>query len=324
VAVTATPIYDERAVRRVVQGWDMQRWSVVLITVLALAVSASPVAAATSRTNDRAKPVILVHGFDVEGNPGTDCGATWDDLKGAFRSWGYTGPLVATAYYAYDAGCDHAIGHHGDHATHFATGHTTTGGHTANTDIRHLGYHLAWYVYEHWTSQEQPVDLVGHSMGGLVIRYAIAQVERGDPEFPPRLLVEDVVTFGTPHAGTRFALACAAFYRQCAQMRPESSFMTWLRTYAAEPDGATGTDWTTMGSQADELVSTSSANAMAACHEVSYLATSRIRHTDYQHLRSRARSADATHRDCPGAWVTSYDYWWPVRRADLALTFGGS
>jgi hypothetical protein len=277
---------------------------------------------AQARTNDRAKPVILVHGFDVEGNPGTSCHATWDDLKAAFRGWGHTGPLVAVAYYEYDSGCDHRIDHHGSHARHFGSGHYTDGGHSARTDIRHLGFHLAWYIWAHYSRDGQTVDVVGHSMGGLVIRYALAQVERGHPDFPESLLVEDVVTLATPHAGTRYALACAAVYRQCAQMRPGSAFLDWLATNAPEPDAEGGTDWTTIGSQADELVTGGSANGMAACHKVIYLLSSRVRHSDYQHLTSGARTADARHRDCPDGWITSTDYWWPTRRADLAVTFG--
>ncbi|MFJ2591339.1 esterase/lipase family protein, partial [Streptomyces sp. NPDC087538] len=50
-----------------------------------------------------------------------------------------------------------------------------------------------------YSAKGQTVDLVGHSMGGLIIRAALAGYAKGDPTWPDTLYVEDVVTLGTPH-----------------------------------------------------------------------------------------------------------------------------
>lgn len=46
--------------------------------------------------------------------------------------------------------------------------------------------------------------------------------------------------------------------------------MTWLSTNARNPQGAGGTDWTTMGADDDDYISPSSSNAMNAAHKVNY------------------------------------------------------
>src|SRR5439155_25572805 len=127
---------------------------------------------------------------------------------------------------------------HGDHRMHFggAGEHIKVGGvwrHTNETDIRHLAYHLAWTIYDLYASRGVAVEAVGHSMGGLMIRYAIAQVQGGNPDFPPSLMIAHAVTLGTPNGGDLHAQSCDL--QECVQMRPGSAFLRWLDRWARNP-----------------------------------------------------------------------------------------
>jgi len=69
------------------------------------------------------------------------------------------------------------------------------------------------------------VDVVGHSMGGLVATYLLKQLDRGRH-------VRHVVTLGTPHRGTSAAYAgillAGALSRAIWQMRPKSPLLEEL------------------------------------------------------------------------------------------------
>ncbi|HEX7168280.1 MAG TPA: hypothetical protein VF230_14975, partial [Acidimicrobiales bacterium] len=164
------------------------------------------------------------------------------------------------------------------------------------------------------------VDIVAHSMGGLIARYALAQVARRHADFPPYLYVEDAVTLGTPHSGTGWASWC--WTTQCEQMRPGSSFVNWLGTNAPNPQGSGGTDWTAVGSYNDEIVSESSAVAMSASHKVLYLPSADVVHSDYYIDTTDARTADVNYNDYGGSWYAWYDAPWAVRWSDFSLLYG--
>ncbi|GHB45067.1 lipase [Streptomyces cirratus] len=88
-------------------------------------------------------------------------------------------------------------------------------------DLRTTAGQLARRVEElcERTGQEQ-IDLVGHSLGGLVARYYIQRLG-GDAR------VRTLVTLGTPHAGTSVAPFMDA-HPLVRQMRPGSEVMTEL------------------------------------------------------------------------------------------------
>jgi pimeloyl-ACP methyl ester carboxylesterase len=240
-------------------------------------------------------PVIFVHGLNRSVAPGSDCDKDFSRMRGAFRRWGHRGGFTSVAYYRNDSGCDHWINHHGRHRTHYGGGgeHFPPGKHSANTDIRHLGYHLAWFIWEHYSRQGTRVDVVGHSMGGLIIRYAIAQTQRDHPRFPPFLNVRDVVTLGTPHGGARwYAIGCP--YDQCQQMRAGSDFLVWLERNAWNPQGA--------------------------CHKVWYRESTDIEHSEFLTITTKRPTAAVFRRNCPHRFVADATSHWPVRRAYLAVT----
>ncbi len=279
---------------------------------------------AEARTNTRNKPIVFVHGLDAFFSSGSDCNA-WNPMVSALQSWGHTGTMVKTKFYAFDVNCNYSLDHHGSHSVHYGG----TGEHDVNdpnshgfdTRIEHISYHLAWMIYDHFSKSGVVVDGVGHSMGGLILRYAVAQTQRKHADFPPSVNVEDIVTLGTPHTGTGWALGCP-WADQCGQMVPGSSFMNWLASYAPNPQGSGGTDWTTVGSYEDDLVSTGSANGMDSTHRVNYLSSAGVEHGDYLVDTSDARTADVEYWDRPGPWYSWYDAPYSVRWTDFALFYG--
>ena len=293
-----------------------------LVAALSVAAGAALVAAAPAdaRTNDRHKPIIFIHGSDWLAPYGVSCPRSFAAMERRLRDFGHTGPLVTVAYYRYDTGCTASIGGDGSHERHYASGHDATGGHTGQTNIRHLGYHLAWFIYDHYSKAGIAVDVVGHSMGPLLVQYALAQVARHHPDFPPRLLVEDVVSLAGPFTGARPIIETCST-RQCAEMRHGSTFLAWLRQYAGNPQGEGGTDWTVVSSVDDQYVSSGSGVAMGACHKVTYLTSSNVRHADLLHDTSGSMTAQVRRSDCPGSPVTG-PWYWPVRATDIALTYG--
>ncbi len=298
-----------------------------MIGVVALAVLGAA-APASARTDNRSKPIVFVHGYSNGGN--SDCNQ-WNDVRNAFRDWGHTGEFMRVRYYSGDDNCDHNISHHGSHSTHYASGHED-GSHTTRTDIRHLGYHLAWTIRAHFSSQGRIADVVAHSMGGLIARYAAAQSDRGHDHFPANLDIEDAVLLASPHGGKR-PLWDVCSNTQCDQMAEGSPFLDWLATYAWNPQPDAGTDWTTMGSDEDGIVAANSGAAtardrnpvnvwMASCHKVWYKASNNIGHGDFLKDTSTAITADVYRRNCPDGFVEDDTSHWPVRRADLAVTLG--
>ncbi|AGP57137.1 hypothetical protein M271_28385 [Streptomyces rapamycinicus NRRL 5491] len=70
------------------------------------------------------------------------------------------------------------------------------------------------------------VDVIGHSLGGLIARYYVQRLG-GDAR------VHTLVTLGTPHGGTRIA-PLLSVHPLVRQMRPDSSVITELRQPAPD------------------------------------------------------------------------------------------
>ncbi|KAB2345156.1 esterase/lipase family protein [Actinomadura rudentiformis] len=226
---------------------------------LAAAVPAAA-AAAPGRTNTKTRPIYLIHGYQWTG--GTDC-KQWNKTKSYFKDIGWTGKLITWGYYKKNENCSVEYG--GD----------------TGTDMKWVSRSLAWHIYNNYTSKGKTVDVVAHSMGGLVIRNAIARVKRKHDGFPSKLYVEDVVTVGTPHSGTAKANACPT--AQCKQMRPGGGHLKWLNGLPSSNFQATGgTNWTAIGSHADGIISVDSATSFSrAQHKVRYPKAEEVGHSDY-------------------------------------------
>ncbi len=278
--------------------------------------------ASIARVDNRTKPVLFVHGLDAFGTAGNDCSSTFGSMINTLRSWGYTGTLATVKYYHGDTNCTTSLDGYGSHSTFYPrTDAHQNGSHDMDGDIRHLAYHLAWMIYTQYSSKGITVDLVGHSMGGLIIRSALKYTQEANSSFPPYLYVEDVVTLGTPHTGSGYGGWCGWAY-ECTQLNTGSSYLTDLAANAKNPQAKNGTDWTTIGSYSDGFVSENSATGMDANHKVKYLSSMGIGHSDYMKDTSDVRDADAEYYDRGTPWYSWYDGPHAVRWSDSALLYG--
>ena len=292
----------------------VRRSVIALVAALSMLIVLAP--AADARTDTKGKRVLLIHGYQPWGTPTSPCDM-WGAMESSLQSQGFTGPLTSVGYYDAQVACDVSVIPYGSTSGHYPP---SGGVHDRYVSIRHLGYELAWMIHQRYSRYGETVDIVAHSMGGLVARYAVAQVQRGNPEFPPSLLVEDVVTLGTPHNGSGLASWC--WTTQCGDMSPGSSFLNWLRSYGWNPQGSGGTDWTNVGSVDDGTVSSSSATDMGAAHKVIYQGSANIGHGDYYTSTSTAASAHVHYNDYGGTWYSWSSAYWPVRWSATALHLG--
>ncbi|MFF7389682.1 esterase/lipase family protein [Streptomyces scabiei] len=117
------------------------------------------------------------------------------------------------------------------------------------------------------TGQEQ-VDVVGHSLGGLIARYYVQRLG-GDHR------VRTLVTLGTPHGGTR-AVPLADAHPIVRQMRPGSDVLEELR----EPAPGCRTHFVAFWSDFDHVM----APVESACVDHPDLMAQNIRVTGIGHL----------------------------------------
>jgi triacylglycerol esterase/lipase EstA (alpha/beta hydrolase family) len=290
--------------------------AVCVLAFLPVLATAAPAEAASGDSN-AGTPMLYVHGFDPAGS-GSNCGM-WSAMRNFLTGHGFTGAQVSVKYYHNDGNCSVNLNNYGSQSAHFPGGRVN-GQNSNNTDIRHIGYQFAWFVYNTYSSSGQNVGVVAHSMGGLVVRYALARVAARDPDFPPSLSVSNIVTLGTPHNGANIALLCTLGNIECAQMAPGSSF---LRSLGQNPQAAGGTDWTLVGSQADAVVSYASATSMAANHKVRYASSDGLGHSDYYNSTRTTRDASLTYSDNGAAYTSTTAGEWPVLRSQKALSGAG-
>ncbi len=185
-------------------------------------------------------------------------------------------------------------------------------GNTNATDLRHIAYQLAWYVYDNHSSRDQWVDLVGYSMGGLIVRWALYQIAAGNPLFPPVLYVRDAVTISTPHRGLDDGWGNVSWCPggiQCSQMRPGSAFLDELNQFGLAPQGTGGTTWTAMGSRGCDIMTAEQATEMGDVHKIVFEGAKKkpgcYTHTGYLADTSAARDLPATYRNPGDAGWTS-------------------
>ena len=203
---------------------------------LAVAMPAPPAVAADTQ-------ILLVHGYGPSAQ-GKDCnGSTWKDALRYYQDAGgrKRSSLTTIGYYAGDKrGCDAVIG---------------DGRASNERPIQDIARDLAIYIDDRYTSKGKPVDVIGHSMGGLIARIALLGSAQGWAGFPSKKLnVDDVVTLSSPHQGV--AHPSAHDDEQWQQMRPGSAFIERLHEKGSSlGDGwASGTDWSLVGSREDTTV----------------------------------------------------------------------
>ena len=252
------------------------------------------------RTDDRAKPVLMIHGRD-----NYDMGG-YASLRNYYVGAGYAN-VQRIGYYGGECNVEHNAAHHGSHSSHYGgsgehsahTGCNGVGGaqvHDLDTDVRHIAWHVAWMIHDHWSAGGASVDTLGHSMGGLLVRYAVAM--SGTSGWPAKLRVEDSTTMGTPHGGLGTSWCKLSPWSDVRQMCSDSSFMTWLKNNAQDPQGNGGTDWTLMASDCDGWVAWNLAVDMKAAHKVVYVSPC-YGHSDYYTDVSTLNDATVDYMDAP-------------------------
>ncbi|MGB3442701.1 MAG: hypothetical protein WBA97_28490 [Actinophytocola sp.] len=204
-------------------------------TLLATALVAAGMAAPAQASAAAAPTVYFVHGYNDSG--GSDCESLWANAVDHFKKQGRES-LKTVAYYQGDTKCDVDVAN------------ATTG-----TRIKHVAAAFANYVYDHHTSKGESIEIVAHSMGGLVSRVAMLGSAKGWEGFPKgKLKVSDIVTLATPHQGIIDKDKYDS--TQWDSMVPGSTFMDVLHEPAnrLDQDWAAGTDWSFAGSDEDKTV----------------------------------------------------------------------
>lgn len=280
---------------------------VAIAAALIGTIGVSYAATGTPKRSDSSNEAVLfVHGFEAGG--WSNCGNYWGSSLSEFRKWGWTGPLKTVGFYAGDKNCDVVLKKKG----------ATTSANTQNTSIKELGRQLANHIYASYTSKGKSVDVVAHSMGGLIIRAALTGVKKKEAGFPAKLYVEDVVTLSAPHNGSSwFTRVGGLKWDQVKEMSGSSSLMKWL---LPNPQSAQGTDWTVVGSDDDSVVDAGSATTMAgAGHKVVYLDGSDVGHGNMSDtVRGTYRQK---YWNAGGTWHTTAAGAAPLKVASTACYF---
>lgn len=277
------------------------------------------------RTDDRSKPVLLVHGRDNYDMAG------YASLKSYLQGAGYA-TVRRVGYYGGECNVELQAANQGSHSSWYGgsgehssyTGCNGVAGaqvHDLHTDIMHMSFHLAWMIHNTYGASAVTVDALGHSMGGLMLRYAIAKSGTGTP-WPAKLRVEDVVTFGTPHGGLGTSWCKLSPWADVRQMCSDNSFIVWMKNNAQNPQGNGGTDWTVVGSDCDGWVAWNLAVDMGVAHKVVYVSPC-YGHSDYYTDVSTASDATTDYMDAP---ATTWSRWssspHSARWANNAFVYG--
>jgi pimeloyl-ACP methyl ester carboxylesterase len=220
-------------------NWNVTRQTRVLAALAAITAGLALAPAASAADTQ----MLLVHGHG-DFAKGTDCNrSTWKNALAYYQDAGgrERSTMTTIGYYRGDRGrCDVIVG---------------DGEATNERPIQHIARDLANYIDDAYTSKGRPVDIVGHSMGGLIARVALLGSAQGWDGFPSKLNVDNVVTLSTPHQGV--ANPNADDDEQWRQMAPGSGFIRRLHENGSGlgDDWADGTDWSLVGSHEDATVS---------------------------------------------------------------------
>jgi pimeloyl-ACP methyl ester carboxylesterase len=291
------------------------RLALLALLVLALA----PGSAAAKDVN---RPLVLVHGHKADS--AVNCDNTWKELMAHYRWYGYRGSFHPVRYYRRDTACTEFYGSGSSPSITNAT---------SDTRIQDVAKSFAWYVYNRFNRKGVPVNVVAHSMGGLIVRYAIDRVQRKARGWPPHIVAPSVVTLGSPHDGIKmgpFFAGCRGTgdSGQCRQLDASSSFIEYLRANARNPQGGYGTWWSVAGSHADKTVDEASAVRMSVQYKMRWASEVDIEHGEYMHEDAGGDfTADAhcwsTASGASYGNMTEGQCYWPIQWSYVILAHYG-
>ncbi len=247
-----------------------------------------------STNTQNTQSIVFVHGFYGTGlvpvakgsSAGDDLSTYWGPAKQVISDQGWQGDFRIIKYYSGDI--NHSNGAssysadlhdpmYANNCTNFSAGHEGTN----DESIDHLSCLFAQYLYQNFGQTDSRVALIGHSMGGIIIRNTLYMMQEyaGQDPFPPSVgEVTDAITLNTPHTGivSEASLYCGGC-QQLKDLDVTSPIMSTLSQYGRNPQASTiPTDWTVVGSESDILInnaaSTGAANAidMNARHAIIY------------------------------------------------------
>ena len=289
-----------------------------------------------AKSSARSGHVVFVHGFQA--SEGGDATAYWGGVRDRFIAQGWNpANMVFSGFYRCDVNGLHSdvygkwdatLGPHefGNEGRSVSANHPSTqaqcsspiaGGHSTYTSIEHIAYHWAWSISKYQESKGNVcVDVIAHSMGGAVVRYAITAVQEGKADFPTHLCVESVVTLSSPHSPSDSFVVnfCESLLPpgvpdpyQCEEMNGNTDFYQKLAGIAGQnPQGTVAvgtargtTEWTIVGTTGDGVIPASAATTgMVPAFTVVY--NEDISHNSYfniEEFTSTLASASATVTD---------------------------
>lgn len=238
-----------------------------MVLVVALA-GLAPAGVAGAAAN-KSRAILFVHGYNATSNS-TDCGGDFDSMISQLQSEGFTGSMVKVGFYTNDVNCNVNL-------------HSYGSSYSDSSSWKAIAKSFSYYVYNTYTSKGIDVTVVGYSMGGLIARGAVYGAQKAESGFSSPIRVVEAVTLGAPHNGAAwYTLLC--LWGQCATLKPGASDITWLNGNG-NPQGATGTDWTVVGSSNDGVVPLDSALYMTlpSTNKVSYSSVTHTGSTNYMH-----------------------------------------
>ncbi len=316
-----------------------------------LAGPTPPARAAITYYTPTSDDVLFIHGINggaANGSPDTNAGGcvrTWNNAEATFNELGWTGARKTVGYYTGDwKGTDESgiIQNHCDvqfdskapltpvsyyYHQRACDGYyfnSNTEG-TNNQDLRNIACQLAWYIFTNYTVHNRNVFIVAHSMGGLITRWALDQVQKQNSTFPPYLYVPGVVTFETPHggiidpAGSFFVCGACTMGTNMQPIQPDtnsepSRMINELKLEPFAPIGSPGepTQWTLFGDYHDSFLKLGVPPDVAldvppggigypAVHKIEYFNVPGLPGNQYDHggyLYDDSRNQDATAWTC--------------------------
>lgn len=242
-----------------------QIFALAIATIVAIAVPGADVAKASTTSN----PVLWVHGLQKSSTcPVVDSKKQSTPFKNVAVKLGHTGQIVPIDYYCGDKTGVSIRGAGGP-----STEKYPQNGYTNDTPIERIGMDLAWFIYNTYSIKGQSVSIASASMGGLAAMYTVTHI--GTEEFPPYLLIDNVITYSSPFAGVdkplvgnqdQYVKSLCGVKIQCTQMLTGSAFLKEL-TSRPIPDEI---DVTTIGGGARDVLSFASSSAINADHKVNF------------------------------------------------------
>ena len=210
VRVRLLPESGKYSCREQSGGTRMKRRLAVVATLVALVsglVAVGAPSAGATLTPSMGSVVLFVHGYNPT-STSTDCVDTFGTMIGQMRAQGFTGAMVNVGFYSGDTNCDvnlHSYASYGD-----------------RDSWKSIAAAFSKYVYNTYTSHSVTVDVVGYSMGGLIVRGAVYGAQSSTSGFSAPINVR-MVSLSAARMMVRPGIptcACGVSARRSRRARP--------------------------------------------------------------------------------------------------------